>query len=325
MSLDHHARPARWLAAAIAALPLLALVVSSLAATRAPLRDPHGSFRGECGLCHGSESWKPARIGRGFDHAKFGFPLAGAHAAARCTACHASLDFARAERLCASCHEDPHRGEMGPDCARCHGARSFHRSRRDGPLPPAHALPLSGSHRQIECESCHPPGEQGHLRFAGARAECDACHLEDYRAARDPITRPAASPPNAARAIRRCAGRARPSTTPAPPSRSPAPIAPRRARAATATASIPGRAATATRATAPITTPPPLPPTPPRASAPVRHLSRDHVVGRRRVRSRSHRLPAHRRALRDALRELPRRRRVPGTEHRLLLLPSRRL
>jgi hypothetical protein len=186
MRLPPRITSARWLAIALALLPLLMLGISSRAATRPPRTYPHGSFRQDCSLCHGSEAWKPARISRKFDHARFGFPLSGAHAATSCTSCHASLDFTRTERLCASCHEDPHRGEMGSDCARCHTARSF--IDHSGMLR-AHQLtrfPLTGSHASLECESCHRPGAQGHLQFLSAAAECESCHLEDYRNVRTP-------------------------------------------------------------------------------------------------------------------------------------------
>jgi hypothetical protein len=169
-------------------LALLLLLGAALGATDpAPIpENPHGAFREDCGLCHGAGGWKPARVSRRFNHAKYGFALEGAHAAANCLACHASLEFKRPEKLCASCHEDPHRGEMGPDCARCHGARSF--VDRAAMLR-AHQLthfPLTGSHAGLECERCHPPAEQGRLQFVATEAECRACHLDAYRSTRDP-------------------------------------------------------------------------------------------------------------------------------------------
>ena len=160
--------------------------IATLAGAARPLgstvKNPHGSFREACELCHTADGWRPARVSAKFDHAKFGFPLSGAHAAAGCLGCHGSLEFAKAERLCASCHEDPHRGEMGSDCARCHGARSF---LDRAPMVRGHqltAFPLTGSHAGLDCESCHPPAAQGHLRFVGTRSECEACHLADFRA-----------------------------------------------------------------------------------------------------------------------------------------------
>lgn len=182
----------RGIAALLVVLPLVALGAagsqarSASPAARARPENPHGSFRGECVDCHGPEGWKPARIGRKFDHAKFGFRLEGAHAAASCMSCHRTLDFAASTMQCASCHQDPHRAEMGTDCARCHSARSFVDR---GPMLRAHQLtrfPLSGSHAGLDCESCHPPVAQGRLRFVNTQAECRACHMDQYRSARDP-------------------------------------------------------------------------------------------------------------------------------------------
>jgi Zn finger protein HypA/HybF involved in hydrogenase expression len=167
------------LATALVLLPLAALGSEAVRAARGAVESPHGRFKGACGDCHGAEGWKPARIGRSFDHAKFGFALAGAHAGTSCTSCHASLDFSAPQKRCASCHDDPHLGELGVDCERCHTARSF--------LDPsgmrrAHQLtrfPLTGGHATIDCESCHPPTAQGRLRYVNTRSECLSCHRRD--------------------------------------------------------------------------------------------------------------------------------------------------
>ena len=173
------------LAAALVLLPLLALG-GAWAATRPRVENPHGRYREECGLCHGAAGWKPAQVSRKFDHAKFGFRLDGAHAAASCLGCHASLDFSAAQTQCASCHQDPHRGEMGTDCSRCHSARSFVDR---GPMVRAHQLtrfPLTGSHGALDCEGCHKPTGQGQLQFVNTQAECRACHMTEFRSTRSP-------------------------------------------------------------------------------------------------------------------------------------------
>jgi hypothetical protein len=157
---------------------------------------PHGKFRADCQLCHRAEAWTPARPGRSFDHGKLsGFPLTGAHAAAACRQCHASLDFGgTAGTRCATCHEDPHRGELGMDCARCHTPRTFiERSR----MIRAHALthfPLTGAHAGLDCETCHPMAAQGQLRFVGTPSDCEGCHMPDYRATTQPPHNAAAFP-----------------------------------------------------------------------------------------------------------------------------------
>ncbi|MFQ5766746.1 MAG: hypothetical protein ACE5ID_02010 [Acidobacteriota bacterium] len=77
---------------------------------------PHGDFREECSLCHQADAWKPAVISSKFNHARFGFPLDGAHAAIPCTSCHVTLEFIKVEDECSSCHQDPHDGQLGVDC-----------------------------------------------------------------------------------------------------------------------------------------------------------------------------------------------------------------
>lgn len=176
----------RVLALALLAAPLIAL--AGRAAARDPVPDgyPHGAFQGECGDCHGARGWSPARFSRRFNHAKFGFALTGAHAAADCRACHLSLDFSVEKTRCESCHTDPHHAELGPDCARCHTSRSFiDRSA----MVRAHQLTrfaLTGSHMVVECESCHAPAAAGQMQFVNVNAECMACHRDDFLAAQDP-------------------------------------------------------------------------------------------------------------------------------------------
>jgi hypothetical protein len=171
----------------LAALPLAA--ISSTAAVRPRVENPHGSFKEECALCHDAKGWKPARISSKFDHSRYGFPLEGAHAAGNCMGCHKTLEFKQSKFTCVSCHEDPHRAEMGTDCARCHSARSFVDR---APMVRAHQmtrLPLTGSHAVLDCESCHRPAAQGQMRFVGTRADCQSCHMKDYEATRNPSHR----------------------------------------------------------------------------------------------------------------------------------------
>lgn len=190
----------RALALWITTLPLIAL--TSVAAIRPRVENPHGSFKEECALCHDARGWKPARVSSKFDHSKYGFPLTGAHSTSNCTGCHQNLEFKQSKFLCASCHEDTHRGEMGSDCARCHSARSFVDR---APMVRAHQLtrfPLTGSHAALDCESCHRGVAQGRMQFVGTRAECQSCHMPDYQATRSPDHRAAGMPTDCAQCHR---------------------------------------------------------------------------------------------------------------------------
>ncbi len=166
--------------------PLAVAFAGPLKATLARPANPHGKFKGECADCHSATAWKPARIGAKFDHAKFGFALDGAHAAAECKTCHATLDFTQEKQLCVSCHEDVHRGEFGTECAQCHTSRSFIDR---GAMVRRHQVsrfPLTGNHAALECEDCHRPTAAGHLRFVGRQADCSGCHMADFQAAKTP-------------------------------------------------------------------------------------------------------------------------------------------
>lgn len=174
------------------ALAILAVLLPAAAphaaAPDTPPPNPHGSYVEECGLCHSAAAWIPARISPKFDHAKFGFPLDGAHAQTACRACHASLDFSKVKpkSACLGCHEDVHQGEFGQDCARCHTARSFIDHARMARAHNITRFPLTGAHLATDCEACHRPGGQGHLNYVNLRIDCVACHLDDYNATTNP-------------------------------------------------------------------------------------------------------------------------------------------
>jgi len=85
----------------------------------------HGAFGRDCARCHSPVGW---RIWQ-FDHAKqTRFPLTGAHAGLACAACHRRpAEQVKLRTDCVVCHarDDVHAGQFGPDCARCHGTRTF--------------------------------------------------------------------------------------------------------------------------------------------------------------------------------------------------------
>lgn len=173
-----------------AALALLAAVglgaPSGLAGQRAAAANPHGALTVPCAACHSPEAWAPVHLTSAFDHGKTGFALAGAHATTSCRSCHTTLVFKGAARDCVSCHEDPHRGELGAGCARCHTYRSFvDRSA----MTRAHQVtrfPLTGAHVAADCESCHTPTAAGQMTFVVRSVACNDCHQKDYQATRTP-------------------------------------------------------------------------------------------------------------------------------------------
>jgi hypothetical protein len=142
-----------------------------------------------CERCHAEHqgrdfalvNWGPAtptvKGGKSaFDHGRAGFALKGKHVKVDCARCHdprlvadagvkellrkqpGRATFLGAPTACASCHFDEHRGQVGSDCARCHGedgwkpARGFDHAKA--------AYKLDGKHLKVECARCHKPEDE---------------------------------------------------------------------------------------------------------------------------------------------------------------------
>jgi hypothetical protein len=147
---------------------------------------PHGRLPADtdCLACHTQDSWKPARRRLEFDHnASTSFVLLGRHEKVTCTSCHLDLRF-DAPKLsvadCASCHVDVHQGRFVASCSACHNTVAF--SDVAGMrLHSRTSFPLTGSHLQISCESCHRDDRGG--AYTSLNTECIACHAQDYASA----------------------------------------------------------------------------------------------------------------------------------------------
>lgn len=134
--------------------------------------------QGQCRACHTEHEGRDADIVRldraSFDHRLTDFALAGPHAAAACSDCHASgKPFRTAPHECSACHrrDDAHAGRLGADCGQCHEAVRWRPARFD------HAktrFPLAGAHREVSCDGCHAGA-----RYRGTPAGCAACHATD--------------------------------------------------------------------------------------------------------------------------------------------------
>jgi Zn finger protein HypA/HybF involved in hydrogenase expression len=132
--------------------------------------DPHGGAYGnECGVCHSSQGWEPAK----FDHNLSVFKLEGEHAEAACDDCHKNDVFKGTPADCYSCHggDDEHNGRFGTNCAACHTLSDWDDASADHNL---FVFKLEGKHAGVECESCHVNGV-----FQGTPTDCYACHQQD--------------------------------------------------------------------------------------------------------------------------------------------------
>lgn len=172
----------------VALFALLALLPGRAAAQQGT-PSPHGETRVaiDCGRCHTSSGWSPARTPMVFDHAReTGFRLTGEHRRIDCLACHTDARFDRpraALEECATCHVDPHEGTLSIDCAQCHETLSF----REARAPELHrrtSFPLIGAHAAVECERCHRDGLA--TAVEPLAVECVSCHATDYVRVRFP-------------------------------------------------------------------------------------------------------------------------------------------
>jgi len=138
---------------------------------------PHGlpASESDCTRCHDPADF--TKIRSDGVHQGGTFRLVGAHAEARCRACHdVATGFANLTAECSACHagRDAHRRLVGDDCAACHDPRGWVPNRF------RHAqtgFVLTGAHRAASCEDCHATG------FPMVPTDCAYCHLAEFNAA----------------------------------------------------------------------------------------------------------------------------------------------
>lgn len=138
----------------------------------AQMSAPHGGNT-RCAACHSTEGWQRVR----FDHARAGFPLAGAHQRAACRTCHGSDFAASLPTTCIGCHEDVHAGDRGQRCASCHDENGW-ATTFTADAHRATNFPLTGRHALLPCTECHQ--ETRDRVFTRSTKDCVGCHAADY-------------------------------------------------------------------------------------------------------------------------------------------------
>jgi hypothetical protein len=159
----------------------LGLFVAALQCASAQT-SPHGAIKISCDVCHGSDSWKMLSDAQ-FSHASTGFDLTGTHSKVECRSCHEGLKFTGLTADCQVCHTDVHKGEVGPNCLRCHSTQDWkitdmiqrHQQTR---------FPLVGQHIAVPCQSCH--GQSAFQQYSGTPTTCVGCHRSDYLNSQNP-------------------------------------------------------------------------------------------------------------------------------------------
>ncbi len=130
-------------------------------------KDNHkGQFGTNCALCHTTSGWSNIS----FNHSKTKFPLEGTHTTTDCLACHEDGNFKDTPKDCYSCHaaKDNHKGQFGTNCASCHKPTRWLDVFYDHSST---AFPLTGSHTNVDCKSCHVNGT-----FKNTPKDCFSCH-----------------------------------------------------------------------------------------------------------------------------------------------------
>ncbi len=144
-------------------------------------------------------------------HATSGFLLQTPHDEVTCEECHPADGATFTDRYpgrgaddCQSCHEDPHGGQFDKltveggtfagGCIACHERQHFAPHAFTVEKHELTALPLDGSHLEVECNDCHllpldagNPQEEGVRVFHGTSAQCDQCHDDAHKGFFDPF------------------------------------------------------------------------------------------------------------------------------------------
>ena len=137
-----------------------------------------------------------------FDHRKAGYPLEGGHAGLECKRCHnaskiapdlrkairmrdLNKTFLGLKRECLGCHQDPHGGQVGENCERCHVVAKWKDvSHFDHAQAKYH---LTGAHQRVLCAKCHKSepvagSDKLRVRYTGMPfAQCQPCHQDPHK------------------------------------------------------------------------------------------------------------------------------------------------
>ena len=165
------------------------------------MQNPNGKDCVRCHLEHNGEDfhllhWEPSE--KSFDHRQTGYALEGKHTALACEKCHTPSHMALADRelikkkdlgksyfglspACQTCHNDPHKGQLGNECSKCHTVESWKAAKEFDHAKTRY--PLTGLHMKVPCEKCHKPDTLGGpARYRDMKFDtCSACHLDPHR------------------------------------------------------------------------------------------------------------------------------------------------
>lgn len=177
----------------------------------------------DCVRCHAEHRGPSAALilldRSSFDHgAQTGFALEGKHRQQKCESCHTPGNMPVASRseiklkdlnhsflglssACTGCHQEPHQGQLGTECLRCHNFDAWKPA--PGFSHSSTAFPLTGQHLHVACAKCHAKragmrasamadadtssdgnASQMTLRYKGLSfSGCQNCHTDPHQGA----------------------------------------------------------------------------------------------------------------------------------------------
>jgi Cytochrome c3/Cytochrome c7 and related cytochrome c len=109
-----------------------------------------------------------------FDHQRTDFALRDAHVTVACASCHQTgKKYREAQSTCVACHkkDEPHSGQLGADCAACHGSLAWLNARYDHSKT---RFSLANKHAEVQCSACHAGN-----RYKNTPMQCVSCHAPD--------------------------------------------------------------------------------------------------------------------------------------------------
>jgi hypothetical protein len=157
----------------------------------------------ECTKCHSEHNGEDFPLVKWdlktFDHAQTGYRLEGKHSGLECNRCHTPERVSGSERAvikvkdlsktflgispsCSNCHQDEHKGRLGPNCLQCHNYSDWKTISFSTFDHSTTRYPLTGLHIQVACQQCHTPGGDKQPRYTGiAFGSCTDCHADPHR------------------------------------------------------------------------------------------------------------------------------------------------
>jgi Zn finger protein HypA/HybF involved in hydrogenase expression len=181
---------------------------------RVKLAGYHGTFKGDCRICHrehlgGTNSIIPA-FQKKFNHDLTSYKLEGKHARLECDECHKKLHppvatdapitsgiyfIGLKSEKCTDCHRDLHNGQFAVTCEKCHSANVWTGKELKFSHDKDSSCQLLGKHASVECVKCHkpnPPGAVlGSALFKGLSHDCISCHEDPPGNNSLPVAKPA--------------------------------------------------------------------------------------------------------------------------------------